>query len=471
MARGGSLTTFSRARHWCQNIRLRDACNPGCRHGMRGVERPFIKTYPLVIAEKHAPIWNMSCPSSRWLNSTTWRMSRTALLQQHSSSRSTRACTPDSLLKVMQCQLQPSTELLYSYVMRGIRREWRKHLKKLASCKLAEPSSSLLASFLFLANCCQTRRSTLAPLCFTRVLSASNYRFLLAFPSCSCQLSMSIYGFRSSSFLTCTSFMFLPVSLRTYPSPRCLACSCLCRVLHHQAARVAESVFDDLHQHYPLRLSDGDFLPICMRRRMMHPSVTAPAPKLFKVSALLSKTSRAHSDTADPPSPPSHSDCFPSVSHRYQCLHIILVDETPETFDQLVHMFCTLVLATFIFCKGFVAVNETGCQRHDGEEGFGLSRWRREGSVQKLLRWAPIHVPATRSRCLSSSQLRDHTCCKNHLQPSVDTLCAGSSGPCATTEWETLTQVTTECDCGLPIHSSCKVQHVPRNVCEFSTKF
>ena len=74
--------------------------------------------------------------------------------------------------------------------------------EQLASCRLAEPSSSLLASFLFLANCYQTRRSTLAPLCFTRVLSASNYRFLLAFPSCSCQLSMSIYGFRPSSFLT-----------------------------------------------------------------------------------------------------------------------------------------------------------------------------------------------------------------------------------------------------------------------------
>ena len=164
--------------------------------------------------------------------------------------------------------------------------------EQLASCEMAEPSSSLLASFLFLANCCQTRRSTLAPPCFARLLRASNYRFLLAFPSCSCQLSMSIYDFRSSSFLTCRTFMFLPVSLRTQPSPRFLACSCLCRLLHHQAVHVTESVFDDLPQHCPLWLSDGDFSPICMRRRKMHPIVTAPASKLFKVSTLLSKTSR-----------------------------------------------------------------------------------------------------------------------------------------------------------------------------------
>ena len=32
---------------------------------------------------------------------------------------------------------------------------------------------------------------------------------------------------------------------------------------------------------------------------------------------------------------------------------------------------------------------------------------------------------------------------------------------------KTLTEVATVCDCGLPIHSSCKVQHVPRNVCVF----
>ena len=56
---------------------------------------------------------------------------------------------------------------------------------------------------------------------------------------------------------------------------------------------------------------------------------------------------------------------------------------------------------------------------------------------------------------------------KKHVLPSVDTLRADSSAPCATTERETLTEVATVCDCGLPIHSSCKVQHVPRNVCVF----
>ena len=44
---------------------------------------------------------------------------------------------------------------------------------------LAAPSSLILAVFLFLMKCFQTRHSTLAPLCFARLLFASDIRCLL----------------------------------------------------------------------------------------------------------------------------------------------------------------------------------------------------------------------------------------------------------------------------------------------------
>ena len=91
---------------------------------------------------------------------------RSFLLQRHSSSSGTG--TSGACLQVPQPSLQ-----VCSCVVRGIWRAWRRHFNNgpHVSWRIF---SLALASFFFMANCFQTCRSNLAPLCFVRLLRVGN---------------------------------------------------------------------------------------------------------------------------------------------------------------------------------------------------------------------------------------------------------------------------------------------------------
>ena len=138
----------------------------------------------------------------------------------------------------------------------------------MASRGWAEPSLSLPAAFLFLANCFQMLHSTLATLCAARHLCASHNRcmiILLVLPNCMFHLLLSFFVASRLQFLQSFSgslSAYFTVSLLF------LACSCLCQLLHHRTIHFAEIVFDEFHQNCSLWLSDGHFLASLGGRKM-----------------------------------------------------------------------------------------------------------------------------------------------------------------------------------------------------------
>ena len=168
----------------------------------------------------------------------------------------------------------------------------------------------------------------------------------------------------------------------------------------------------------------------------------------------------------------AYSCCIlvPSVSrraplyHLFSCLHLLVpcVVSSSSPFRW--------VLATFIFCEGFVVIDEVGCRPQRGEEGSVLSCWCREGSDQSHFDWLEtmplrqdpavsppvIHVPEPAAKPVEAFRRHKFADSSAHV-------------PCTFAEREALTVVATVCDgersslLWLPVHSSCEVQHVQQN--------
>ena len=118
--------------------------------------------------------------------------------------------------------------------------------------------------------------------------------------------------------------------------------------------------------------------------------LTDPASRLFKVSALLTKTSEfgdvfLHSESTG--ATLSLKALFQASSIDTKCFHLIFIDEVPETFDHLIRSICTMVFATFIFCEGILAINKVSRQPHQGDENFLNSLWQRKGPARSHSIW------------------------------------------------------------------------------------
>ena len=167
--------------------------------------------------------------------------SHTRVLQLDSSCRT---CTSNSILKVLQRNLQSSAEPVHSFVARGSRKNWRTHVgSRWPPVARREPSLSHPAAFLILLNCHQKLHSTLATLCSARLMYATPMlasAFVLANFQC---LSAVFELLRASSAVL--SF-FTNLSAYFTVSSFFMFAACLHHLLHHQPVHDTEIVFDDV---------------------------------------------------------------------------------------------------------------------------------------------------------------------------------------------------------------------------------
>ena len=117
-----------------------------------------------------------------------------------------------------------------------------------------------------------------------------------------------------------------------------------------------EIVSDGSHQHCPLWLFDETSCHFGCEGGRCTSGLTDPASRLFKVSALLAKTSEfgdvfLHCESTS--ATLSLKALFQASSIDTKYFHLIFIDEVPETFDHLIRSICTMVFASSS-AKGFL---------------------------------------------------------------------------------------------------------------------